>query len=507
VDRPDLLAEVLLRAAMTSLHNSQFDDAVSASMRSLEIAKQSSDPLAYTYAEQGMAIIHALHGRYDKARGHYVAMGRYARAAGSLLLEADSVLGLGVTDFRLGDSLAGERQVLTSLTMYRKAGGPFYVAHANSVLAKELFKQGRFEEALAQYEKSASIYEKHDNPIGLWWTLFHRSEVHQEMGQLNLAYVDALRTHTLAVRIGLPLYRAKSAGRLASIDANQGNHVQAYRYLYEAAQFNEQLHLQKSGERILALAERFQAEAKQQKIDELTERNHRHALRQGWLWTAIGSGGLLLSISLIFLLRLRGSREEICALNANLEQANHRLQNEVEERRRAQDELAAREREFRALAENAPDIIARHDKDFRFLYANPQLELTLGIKVAEIIGKSCIELFPDNQRAIDYQATMKLVIETGDPAEVEAFLPDLGEGVRYHSIRLVAEYDKQGRVAGVLAIGRDITERKHAEAQLQASERRYRVLVENFPDMLVRLDDEYRFTYANSVVTQIFGIT
>jgi hypothetical protein len=38
VDRPDLLAEVLLRAAMTSLHNSQLDDAVSASMRNLENA-------------------------------------------------------------------------------------------------------------------------------------------------------------------------------------------------------------------------------------------------------------------------------------------------------------------------------------------------------------------------------------------------------------------------------------------------------------------------------------
>ncbi|MGD9170048.1 MAG: PAS domain-containing protein [Candidatus Thiodiazotropha sp.] len=507
MDRPDLLAEVLLRAAMTSLHSSQLDEAVSASMRNLEIAKQSGDPLAYTYAEQGMAIIHSLHGRYDEARGHYVAMGKFAQAAGSLLLEADSLLGLGVIDFRLGDPLAGERKLLTSLSMYRKAGAPFYVAHTNSVLAKELFKQGRSEEALAQYKMSAGIYEKHNNPIGLWWTLFHRSLVRQEVGELSLAHSDALRAYTLAEQIGFPIYRAKSADRLASIKATQGNHTQAYQLLYEAAQLNEQLHLQESGERILALAKRFQAEAKQRKIDELTERNRRQALRQWWLWTAISGGGLLLLISLVFLWRLRHSREEIRALNANLEQANRQLRNQVEERCRAQDELAARERGFRALGQNAPDIIARHDLDTRFLYVNPQLEQSLGIEAAEIIGKTCIELFPDKQRVIDYEATMRLVIETGDPAEVEAVLPDIGEGVRYYSMRLVAEYDKQGRIVDVLAIGRDITERKHAEAQLQASEHRYRVLVENFPDMLVRFDSECRFTYANSVVTQNFGIT
>jgi PAS domain S-box-containing protein len=255
-------------------------------------------------------------------------------------------------------------------------------------------------------------------------------------------------------------------------------------------------------EELIVTASMRNLEIAKQSADPLASRY----AEQGWLWTAIGGGGLLLLFSLVFLLGLRRSREEIRALNANLEEANSRLRIEVEERRRAQDELAACEREFRALGQNAPDIIARHGLDSRFLYVNPQLELSLGIEAGEIIGKTCIELFPDKQRVIEYEAAMRLVIETGEPAEVEAVLPDMGEGVRYYSMRLVAEYDKQGRIVDVLTIGRDITERKHAEAQLQASEHRYRVLVENFPDMLVRFDSECRFTYANSVFTQTFGI-
>jgi signal transduction histidine kinase/DNA-binding LytR/AlgR family response regulator len=82
----------------------------------------------------------------------------------------------------------------------------------------------------------------------------------------------------------------------------------------------QQIRMEKSGERILELAQRFQSEAKQRRIDELTRSNQRQALIQGWLWSAIAGGALMLFVTLAFLHRLNRSQKEIQSLNVGLEQ-------------------------------------------------------------------------------------------------------------------------------------------------------------------------------------------
>ena len=140
------------------------------------------------------------------------------------------------------------------------------------------------------------------------------------------------------------------------------------------------------------------------------------------------------------------------------------------ERKRAESALAASEREFRALAENAPDNIARYDRECRILYANPGLEAHLGIDARSLLGRTPVEVAPDGRFA-DYQARIAAVIETGQPGDIELTQPDNGAGVRHHHVRVVAERGAQGEIVGALAIGRDITERKEAELRLQDTER------------------------------------
>lgn len=51
---------------------------------------------------------------------------------------------------------------------------------------------------------------------------------------------------------------------------------------------------------------------------------------------------------------------------------------DVTERRQAEALLHRRQEEFRALAENSPDIVARFDREFRHVYVNPAVEATTG---------------------------------------------------------------------------------------------------------------------------------
>ncbi|HZW24280.1 MAG TPA: PAS domain S-box protein [Gallionella sp.] len=155
------------------------------------------------------------------------------------------------------------------------------------------------------------------------------------------------------------------------------------------------------------------------------------------------------------------------------------------ERARSDHLLRMREREFRTLAENAPENIVRYDRDCRVLYANPRMLQTLNVTAEQLMGKTPCA-FPEGDEA--YEATIRRVIARGEEARIEVTFPDDGNGLRYHSIHIVPERNEAGEVTGALAMGSDISERKRAEAVLAASERRYRNLVENSPFCIHEID-------------------
>ncbi|MDD2759308.1 MAG: PAS domain-containing protein, partial [Methylomonas sp.] len=157
------------------------------------------------------------------------------------------------------------------------------------------------------------------------------------------------------------------------------------------------------------------------------------------------------------------------------------ISRDITGRKRAEDALAAREREFRILAQTLPDNIVRYDSEGRTLYINPVMEKTLGLTREQILGTTIRELFPGGAFE-DYAQVVDRALALGEYGELELHVP--GEAGRIHQIRVVAERDDAGAVVGALAIGRDITDRKRSEISLQDSEQRYREIFENVSDAL-----------------------
>ena len=134
------------------------------------------------------------------------------------------------------------------------------------------------------------------------------------------------------------------------------------------------------------------------------------------------------------------------------------------ERERSDRLLRAREHEFRTLAENLPDNIVRYDREGRTIYVNPVLEKTLGADAARMLGTRIRELNPDGSYEA-YAQAVDTALASGENGEIEITLPVPNEEPIVHQIRIIVERDDHGEVAGVLAIGRDITERKQAEQE------------------------------------------
>lgn len=139
---------------------------------------------------------------------------------------------------------------------------------------------------------------------------------------------------------------------------------------------------------------------------------------------------------------------------------------DVTERVRAQEALQRREQEFSALAENLPDLIARFDLGYRYVYANSGVQRLLGRPLREVLGRTQSELGMPQPMVEDFTQSFVRAIREAMPHKLEFTYP-AAEGERIFEAFHVPETGPDGRVKSVLCIARDITERKQSELALK----------------------------------------
>jgi PAS domain S-box-containing protein len=148
-----------------------------------------------------------------------------------------------------------------------------------------------------------------------------------------------------------------------------------------------------------------------------------------------------------------------------LSKTNAELKTEIRERKQAQEALKRREQEFKALVENAPDIISRFNSQLRYVYVNPAIEKLANCSAQTFIGKTNRELnLPENFCSV-WDKKLREVFQTKQENEFEFSFSTASETKYFHT-RLVPELADRHSVESVLSVARDITALKQAEAQL-----------------------------------------
>jgi PAS domain S-box-containing protein len=201
---------------------------------------------------------------------------------------------------------------------------------------------------------------------------------------------------------------------------------------------------------------------------------------------------------------------------AELSAANINLRKAVVERGQAEAQrdatmaaLQENEEHYRTLFESANDAIFVLLQD-RFVDCNPATEAMFGYTRDFLVGKTPYQLSPP------YQPSGRLAREEATD-RIEAALAGTPQSFEWRHRRADGTlFDTEVRldrmqVGGewmTLAVVRDITERKHAEALLRASEERYRLLAENVDDVLwVRDASLERYTYVSPSIVRLLGYT
>jgi len=176
---------------------------------------------------------------------------------------------------------------------------------------------------------------------------------------------------------------------------------------------------------------------------------------------------------------------------------------DITDRKKAEEELQDSERKYRLLVENSNDLIFSLDTKGNFTYVSPAIERISGYRVDEVIGTSFVRFVaPEDLPGLmaSFERTLGGTLE---PYEFRAMLKD---GTTRH-VRTTSKLVLQdGQVVGVTGIMSDVTAYKKAEEALQASEERYRLLVEKATEGIVVIQDGI-VRFANPKVLEISGYT
>jgi len=136
---------------------------------------------------------------------------------------------------------------------------------------------------------------------------------------------------------------------------------------------------------------------------------------------------------------------------------------------------------YRVIAENAADLISRHNSEGVYLYASPACRQILGYEPEELIGSSAYEYFHTEDLAkirkshltileadVYYSVTYRIRKKTGDYIWLETTSKTIKE-------------PSTGKFQEIICISRDVTERQRRESLLASQKKVLEMIAKNEP--------------------------
>nr|WP_321498240.1 PAS domain S-box protein [uncultured Methanolobus sp.] len=177
---------------------------------------------------------------------------------------------------------------------------------------------------------------------------------------------------------------------------------------------------------------------------------------------------------------------------------------DISERKRAEAEIKASEEKYSTLVEKGNDgIIILHDLSFKFI--NSKFSELTGYSREELLDRSFTDLVPvDYRRMIGKR--IKKVLKDKHSIRRNDELEFLTKADDIFPAEISLAYILHEEMPSVMMTVRDISERKQAEAELKASEKKYSSLVEEGNDGIIIVQNGV-LVFANMKFCEITGFS
>ncbi|MBL6933775.1 MAG: PAS domain S-box protein [Alphaproteobacteria bacterium] len=181
-----------------------------------------------------------------------------------------------------------------------------------------------------------------------------------------------------------------------------------------------------------------------------------------------------------------------------LRQAHDDLEKRVEERTKT---LQESEERFRILVQGQSDLICRNDIEGNLSFVNEAYCQYFGESAEELVGSNFLHLLPEKFHAQALEHLASLSPDSPSATHEHEVLTPSGER-RWQQWTNTASFDRDGRATEVVAVGRDITERKRAE---DFSTRMGRILENSFNEIFFFDAETLCFTQVNRGARENLG--
>jgi len=183
--------------------------------------------------------------------------------------------------------------------------------------------------------------------------------------------------------------------------------------------------------------------------------------------------------------------------------------NMIAEHMQLEIELTNQKIFLKTMLDTISDYVFVKDINSTYVVCNKsKVEKYLGVNEDEVIGKTDFDLFSEDlELAGVYRKQDRETFEAGIPLKFEGECSLIDGSVIDTETVKTPFFDEQGNLAGLIAITRDITNRKRLEKQLRGQAEYAELLFRTVPSAVISVDKHRKIIRWNKIAEQITGYT
>ncbi|HOP52854.1 MAG TPA: PAS domain S-box protein, partial [Synergistales bacterium] len=151
---------------------------------------------------------------------------------------------------------------------------------------------------------------------------------------------------------------------------------------------------------------------------------------------------------------------------------------------------------FERLFDNSPEGVVIQGLDGVVYKANRAFCEMFGYSLEEVIGKDLDSLVAADKNLRGEASRRTKSATMGEQFMFES-IRQKKDGTKFHVLAFGVPITSEGQLVAIYGMYRDISDRKMAEEALQRSEERYRAIVQQQQEVIVRYSPDWSVTFAN----------